>query len=170
MKSILVAAVMLASVGSAMAADVYDAVYVSDMKLCEQAKTKGADIHQALFDLKARAVAPRLGVWMSESYCSFLNQTTGVSPMADNDPTDVDLYSTARCIGYDLDFLDQVVVSHDSMGINESNGDTVETPPAKVQIISLREGMTGYVPDTDSIAGIYTLCEAIKPKDLVYGD
>lgn len=165
MKISLVAALLLAGVGTAWAQDAYDAVYVSDPAVCERAGEP--DMNTVLFELQARAIAPREGIWITgEMTCSFHDFTTHPSPIAMG-PEDVDLFATARCTAYDIDFLDMVVVSAMSMGINMDNGDTEQKPRPKVQVISLRADSKSLTPeDYDYYAGIYTKCDALTAEDL----
>jgi opacity protein-like surface antigen len=158
------AALMLVSMGSAMAADVYDAVYVSDAAVCERAGE--ADMGQVLFDLHAAAVAPRVGFWVGgEMNCTLYDPAEHPSPIADT-PADVEIYATARCYAAEVDFRDSVIVTSVSQGINLDNGDTGETPPAKIEVMSMRADLGGEtVRAQDGYAGIYTLCEALKAEN-----
>jgi hypothetical protein len=161
----LAAALMLASVGSAMAAEVYDSVYVSDMAVCERAGED--DIGKVLFDLQAAAVVPHKGFWVGgEMTCTLEDQVEHPSPIADTE-ADVEIYATARCHAAEIDFRDDVIVTSVSQNINLDNGDTEETPPAKVEVMSMRADLGGEsIREQDGYAGIYTLCEAINPEAL----
>jgi hypothetical protein len=165
MKLGFAAAAMLMSIGSASAAEVYDSVYVTDMAVC--ARAGEADIGKVLFDLQAAAVVPHKGIWVGgEMTCTLVDQTEHPSPIADT-PADVEIYATARCNAADLDFRDQVIITSVSQAINQDNGDTEETPPAKVEVMSMRSDLGGEsIREQDGYAGIYTLCEAIKPEAL----
>lgn len=165
MKVSLAAALMLLATGTSMAADAYDAIYVSNPAVCERADEP--DMNLVLYELQASAVAPRVGIWIDgEMNCSFYDFTTHPSPIAMG-PEDVDLFATARCSAYDIDFLDMVVVSAMSMGINMDNGDTEEEPEPKVQVISLRADTKNLTTeDWDHYAGIYTRCDALTVEDL----
>jgi hypothetical protein len=169
MKLSLATAMMLLATGSAMAADAYDAIYVSDPAVCERAGEP--DMNTVLYELKASAVAPRIGVWIEgEMNCAFYDLTMHPSPIAES-PKDVDIFATARCTAYDIDFLDTVVVSANSAGINMDNGDTEETPEPKVQLISMRADIKGLTSDDwDYYAGIYTKCDALTVEDLQWKD
>jgi len=158
------ATLMLVSVGSAMAADAYDAIYVSDMAVCERAGD--ADMGKVLFDLQATAVAPRIGFWVGgEMSCTLYDATEHPSPIADT-PADVEIYATARCYSADLDFRDDVIVTSVSQGINGDNGDTGQTPPAKIEVMSMRADVGGEtMREQDGYAGIYTVCAALKAEN-----
>jgi hypothetical protein len=163
----LAATLMLLATGTSMAADAYDAVYVSDPAVCDRADEP--DMNTVLYELKATAVAPRVGVWIEgEMNCAFYDLTMHPSPIAES-PADVDIFATARCTAYDVDFLDLVVVSANSMGINMANGDTGEVTEDKVQLISLRADTAKLAPDDwDYYAGIYTKCDALTVEDLAW--
>lgn len=165
MKLSMAAALALLATGSAMAADAYDAVYVSDPAVCERAGEP--DMNLVLYELKAKAVAPRVGVWIDgEMNCTFHDLTMHPSPIAEN-AAHVDIFATARCTAYDIDFLDTVVVSAHSAGINMANGDTEQDPEDQVQLISLRADIKGLTTeDWDYYAGIYTKCAALTVEDL----
>lgn len=167
MKFNLAAAIMLVSIGSATAADLYDAVYVSDPAVC--AKAGDPDLRKVLFDLQATAVVPRIGFWVGgEMDCTLVDATEHPSPIADK-PTDVEIYATARCYGADLDFRDSVVVTAVSQGINGSNGDTGQVPEDKVEVMSMRADLGGEtVRELDGYAGIYTRCAALKAEDFAW--
>lgn len=167
MKISLAAALLLLATGTVLAADAYDSVYVSDPAVCKRAGE--ANMNNVLYELKANAVAPRVGIWIEgEMNCSFYDLTMHPSPIAES-PEDVDIFATARCTAYDIDFLDMVVVSAHSLGINMSNGDTEETPEDKVQVISLRADTANRTKgDWDYYAGIYTKCDALTVEDLAW--
>ena len=160
MRTIIAASLMLFSIGSATAQDVYDAVFVSDPAVCERAGE--ADMGKVLFDLQAKAVAPRSGIWVGgELACKLLDLRTHPSSW------DVEeIYATARCTGPYIDFIDSVVVTSDSQNINRTVGDTGIEPPAMVEVMSLRQGAnTDAAPDADGYAGVYTICDALTAED-----
>ncbi|WP_375450875.1 hypothetical protein [uncultured Devosia sp.] len=158
MKLVLVTAICLVGVGSATAADVFDAIYVLDPAACERAGE--ADFANVLFELQASVVAPRTGIWVGgELACTLVDFREYPSPIAETSE-DVELYASARCHGYDLDFLDTVVLTAVSQQINMANGDTGEVPEDKMQIISMRADIGGEAI-TDGYAGIYTRCDAL---------
>ena len=160
MKLGLATIVMLASVVSATAADVYDSVYVTDMAVCERAGGDEA-IGQILFDLQAAAVSPRVGIWMGELSCK-LNDVRMNSGTWGTD----EVNATARCDGPYLAFLDQVAITSDSGNINLTWGDQEGTPPAMVEVISMKHGdSTDAVRDPESYAGVYQLCDTLTAKD-----
>lgn len=167
MKLNLAAAIMLLSVGSATAADLYDAVYVSDPAVC--AKAGDPDMGKVLFDLHATAVAPRVGFWVGgEMTCTMVDASEHPSPIADK-PTDVEIYATARCYAADLDFRDSVIVTAVSQGINGSNGDTGLVPEDKVEVMSMRADVGGEtMREQDGYAGIYTRCADLKAEDFAW--
>ncbi|MEO8685231.1 MAG: hypothetical protein ABI414_10375 [Devosia sp.] len=167
MKLSLAAAIMLVSVGSATAADLYDAVYVSDAAVC--AKAGDPDMGKVLFDLQATAVAPRIGFWVGgEMTCTLVDQTEHPSPIADT-PADVEIYASARCNAAEVDFRDSVIITAVSQGINLENGDTGETPPDKVEVMSMRADIGGEtIREQDGYAGIFTRCEALKAEDFAW--
>ena len=167
MKLGLAAAIMLVSVGSATAADLYDAVYVSDAAVC--AKAGDPDMGKVLFDLQATAVVPRVGFWVrGEMTCTLMDPTEHPSPIAET-PADVEIYATARCNAAEVDFRDSVIVTAVSQGINLDNGDTGETPPAKVEVMSMRADIGGEaIREQDGYAGIYTVCDALKAEDFAW--
>lgn len=158
------AAAMLLSVGSAMAADALDAVYVSDPAVCDRAGED--DMGQVLFDLGATAVAPRIGFWVGgEMACQLMDATEHPSPIAET-AADVEIYATARCYAAYLDFRDSVIVTAVSQGINASNGDTEEVPEPKIEVMSMRADIGGEtIREQDGYAGIHTLCEALAAED-----
>lgn len=165
----LAAALMLLATGTAMAADVYDAVFVTNTAVCDQA---GADdMAQVLFDLEATALVPMQGIWSrGEMVCTLRNIDTDLSPIADG-PDEVEIYATARCHAYDIDFIDPVVISAYSQGINAENGDDgIDHPPGeKVQLYSMRADLRAEgAPDYDNYAGIYTRCEALTAEDFAW--
>lgn len=161
MKLSLATLMMLASIGSAMAADQYDAIYVSDPAVCEQAK--GRNVRDVLFDLNAAAVMPRVGIWMGELECKLndVRMTQSVwGPVEE-------VSSTARCTGPYLDFIDGVTMTSDSSNINLAWGDKEGTPPSMIEVFSLLHGpSTDEERDADSYAGVYTLCEGITFDDI----
>ena len=162
MKLGLATMVMLASVGSATAADVYDSVYVTDPAVCERA---GGDeeIGQILFELQASAVAPRVGIRMGELVCK-LNDLRMNSGTWGTD----EVNATARCDGPYLAFLDQVAITSDSGNINLTWGDQEGTPPAMVEIISMKHGdSTDAQRDKTSYAGVYTVCDKLAAADFM---
>ena len=162
MKLGLATIVMLASVGSATAADVYDSVYVTDPAVCERA---GGDeeIGQILFELQASAVAPRVGIRMGELTCKLNDLRMNAGTWGTDE-----VNATARCDGPYLAFLDQVAITSDSGNINLTWGDQEGTPPAMVEIISMKHGdSTDAQRDKDSYAGVYTLCDKLTAADFV---
>ena len=167
MKFGLSAAMLLMSVGSAMAADAYDAVYVSNPAVCERAGE--ADMTAVLFDLQATAVAPRSAMWVQgEMTCTLVNQTTHLSPIADTD-ADVEIFATGRCYGAYVDFADQLVLTTVSQNINLANGDTGEAQPERLEIMSMRADLGGDDrKTTDGYAGLYTKCDALKAEDFAW--
>ena len=161
MKFRLATLMMLASIGSAMAADQYDAVYATDPAACERT---GEELGQALFELQAAIVAPRVGIWMGELECKFNDVRMNPS----NWGTVEEVYATARCDGPYLAFIDQVAITSDSGNINLAWGDREGTPPAMVEILSMKHGeSTDAERDPQDYAGVYTLCEGLTAKDLV---
>lgn len=156
----IAAALMLVSIGTAMA-DQYDAVYVSDPAVCERASE--ADMGQVLFDLNASAVAPRVGIWMGELECKLVDLRMNAS----NWGTD-EVYATARCDGPYLAYIDNVVVTSDSGNINLAWGDREGTPPAMVEVLSMRHGdSTDAERDPENYAGVYQACEALTAADFI---
>ena len=152
---------MLASIGSAMAADQYDAVYATDPAACEKT---GEDMGEALFGLQAAIVAPRVGIWMGELECKFNDVHMNPSTWGQVE----EVYATARCDGPYLAFIDNVVITSDSSNINLAWGDQEGTPPAMVEILSMKHGeSTDAERDPQDYAGVYTLCEGLTPEDLV---
>ncbi|MET3897237.1 hypothetical protein ABIB57_001174 [Devosia sp. UYZn731] len=157
----IAAALMLVSVGAAMA-DQYDAVYVSDPAVCERAGE--ADMGQVLFDLKAAAVSPRVGIWMGELGCKLVDVHMNESNWGGTQ----EVYAAARCDGPYLAFIDTVVVTSDSGNINLAWGDREGTPPAMVEVLSMKHGdSTDAERDPESYAGVYTQCDALKPADFI---
>jgi hypothetical protein len=161
MKTILATAMLLAGMGSALAADAYDALYVSDPAVCERAGED--DMGQVLFELQAAAVAPRLGIWLGgELTCKLVDVRLNPS----NWGAVEEVYSTARCDGPYLAFIDSVVVTSDSGNINLAVGDTDILPPAMVEVLSMRHGdSTDAERDPASYAGVYTICETLTAAD-----
>ena len=161
MRVSLVTCLMLASAGSAMATDVYDAVYVSDPAVCERTNE---DMREVLFDLQAAAISPRVGIWMGELGCKLHD----VRMNASNWGTE-EVYATARCDGPYLAFIDTVVVTSDSSNINLAWGDREGTPPAMVEVLSLKHGDSTDAQERDpqSYAGVYTLCEGLTAEDFI---
>lgn len=156
----IAAALMLVSVGTAMA-DQYDAVYVSDPAVCERANE--ADMGQVLFDLQASAVAPRVGIWMGELGCKLVDQRMNASNWGTEE-----VYATARCDGPYLAFIDTVAVTSDSGNINLAWGDRDGTPPAMVEVLSMRHGdSTDAERDPESYAGVYQVCDALTAADFI---
>jgi hypothetical protein len=152
------AALMLLSVGTAMA-DQYDAVYVSDPAVC--ARAGEGSMGQALFDLHAAAVSPRVGIWMGELACSMVDAHSNVSTTGTDE-----IYAIARCEGPYLTFIDTVLVTSDSSNINLAWGDQEGTPPAMVEVISMKHGdSTDAERDPESYAGVYTKCDALTPEN-----
>lgn len=161
MKLSLASLIMLAASGSAMAADQYDAVYATDPAACERT---GEDLGQALFELQAAVVAPRIGIWMGELECKFNDVRMNPS----NWGVVEEVYATARCDGPYLAFIDQVAITSDSGNINLAWGDQDGTPPAMVEILSMRHGdSTDAERDPLDYAGVYTLCDGVTAADLV---
>jgi hypothetical protein len=161
MKSAIATLLMLASIGSAMAADQYDAVYATDPAACEKT---GEDMGQALFELQAAIVAPRVGIWMGELECKFNDVRMNPSPWRQVE----EVYATARCYGPYLAFIDLVAITSDSSNINLAWGDQEGTPPAMVEILSMKHGeSTDAERDPQDYAGVYTLCEGVTTEDLV---
>jgi hypothetical protein len=154
-------ALMLASIGSALAADQYDAVYATDPAACEKT---GEDMGQALFELKAAIVAPRVGIWMGELECKFNDVRMNPSPWGQVE----EVYATARCDGPYLALIDQVAITSDSSNINLAWGDQEGIPPAMVEILSMRHGeSTDAERNPQDYAGVYALCEGLTAEDLV---
>lgn len=167
MRACLVAGLILAGVGSAMAADAYDTIYVSDEAVCERADE--ADMSAVLFELQASAVAPRSAIWVQgELVCDLVNETTHRSPIAETD-ADVEIFATARCHGAYADFSDQLVLTSVSQNINLANGDSAETPPARLEVMSMRADIGGDDRrQTDGYAGLYTQCDALMPESFAW--
>ena len=169
MRANLATTMLLLATASVAAEDIYDAVFVSNKAACDRAAE--AEFGQVLFDLQATVLIPRHGIWSGgELVCTMRNLDTDVSPIADT-PADLELYGTARCHGYDLDFIDQVVVSGFAQGINAENGDDgVDHPPGeKVQLYSMRADLRAPdVPDYDKYAGIYTRCDGLTLEDVAW--
>jgi hypothetical protein len=158
----LAVTMMLASVGTAIAADAYDAVYVSDPAVCERADEP--DMSAVLFELQAAAVSPRVGIWLGELDCKLVDQRLHQS----NWGTD-EVYATARCDGPYLAFIDNVVVTSNSGNINLAWGDREGTPPDMVEIISMRHGdSTDAERDPEDYAGVYTKCEKLTAEDFAW--
>jgi hypothetical protein len=79
-----------------------------------------------------------------------------------------EVYATARCEGPYLAFIDQVAVTSDSGNINLAWGDQEGTPPAMVEILSMKHGeSTDAAREPLDYAGVYTLCEGLTAADLV---
>jgi hypothetical protein len=161
MKFPLATVMMLASIGSAVAADQYDAVYATDPAVCDRS---GEELGEALFELQAAVVAPRVGIWMGELECRFHDVRMNPSTWG----TVEEVYATARCDGFSLAFIDTVAITSDSSNINLTWGDQEGTPPAMVEILSMRHGdSTDAERDPESYAGVYTLCEGLTAEDLI---
>lgn len=161
MKFSLVTMMMLASIGSAIAADQYDAVYATDPAICDRT---GEELGEALFELQAAVVAPRVGIWMGELECKFHDVRMNPSNWGEVE----DVYATARCDGFSLAFIDTVAITSDSGNINLAWGDQEGTPPAMVEILSMKHGdSTDAERDPESYAGVYTICEGLTAEDLV---
>lgn len=169
MRMALATAMALLATASVAAEDIYDAVFVSDPAVCERAGE--ADFAQVLFELQATVLIPRHGIWSGgELVCTTRNFDTGLSPLADG-PDDIELYATARCHAYDLDFIDQIVVSGFAQQVNAENGDDgIDHPPGeKVQLYSMRADLRAPdVPDYDKYAGIYTRCDGLTLEDVAW--
>jgi hypothetical protein len=164
MKTALATCMMLACVGSALAADVYDNVYVSNPAVCERAGE--ADMNVVLFELQAAAVSPRQAIWVGgEMTCSLVDVRTMPSAMH-WDPKDTEIMASARCYAPYQDYLDQLVITNVSQNINLHYGDTEEPVPPTVEIISMRADLGGEaMAAADGYDGIYTLCERLTPED-----
>ncbi|MDB5505781.1 MAG: hypothetical protein JWR75_419 [Devosia sp.] len=160
MKLLWPATLLLLGIGPALADDVYDAVYVSDPAVCERAGE--ADMNAVLYDLAATAIEPRRGFYVAgEMMCTLVDQTTHMSPIASTED-DLEIFATARCNAYDIDFRDQVIITPVSQHINASNGDTDAVIPDQMEVISMRADLGGEgQATTDGYAGIYTRCDAI---------
>lgn len=163
MRLLLASVTCLLGTGAALAADAYDAVYVSDPAVC--ARAGESNLNTVLFDLQASAVSPRKAIWVAgEMECTLVDVRTTPSAMH-WDPADTEILASARCYAPYQDYLDQLVITNTSQNINQSNGDSEEQPPAKVEIISMRADLGGEaVAKADGYAGIYTLCEALTPE------
>lgn len=169
MKPILVMLIGLAGTGAALAADAYDAVYVSNPSVCDRAGE--ANMSTVLFDLQAAAVSPRQAIWVGgEMECTLADVRTVPSAMH-WDPADTEILASARCYAPYEDYLDPVVITNVSQNINLSNGDSDAPMPAKVEIISMRADLGGEaLAKADGYDGVYTLCEALKPEDFGWGN
>lgn len=161
MRLVIATVMAFVGVGSVLAADQYDAVYATDPAACERT---GEELGQALFELQAAVIAPRIGIWMGELECRFNDVRMNPS----NRGTVEEVYATARCDGPYLAFIDQVAVTSDSSNINLAWGDQDGTPPAMVEVLSMRHGdSTDAERDPQDYAGVYTLCEGVTAEDLV---
>ena len=167
MKIVFVAAISLFSVASAMAEEVYDHIYVSDPAVCERAGEE--DMSAVLFELSAAAVSPREGIWVGgEMTCTLADVSTNMSPIG-WESEDGEVLATARCLGPYLDFRDELVLTTSSQGINLHYGDTGETPPLSLEIMSMRADIGGdEVAQTDGYDGIYTVCRALSAEDFAW--
>lgn len=162
MKWTFAPAIVMLMTGAAVAADQYDAVYVSDPAVCERAGEE--DMTGVLFELGAAAVAPRVGIWMGEMSC-LLND---VRMNPSNWGAVEEVYATARCDGPYVAFIDPVAISSDTGNINLAWGDRDGTPPERVEIFSVLHGQsTDAERDPESYAGVYTICEALSAQDFI---
>lgn len=161
MKFLVGTTMMLLATASAMAADQYDAVYATDPAVCERV---GEGLGEALFELQAAVVAPRVGIWMGELECKFNDVRMNPS----NWGVVEEVYATARCDGPYLAFIDTVAITSDSGNINLAWGDQEGTPPAMVEVLSMRHGdSTDAERDPESYAGVYTICDGLTAEDLI---
>lgn len=165
MKNTVAAILMLAGTGSAMAADAYDAIYVSNPAVCERAGE--ADMGAVLFELQAAAVSPRQAIWVGgEMTCSLIDVRTMPSAMHWA-PEDTEIMASARCYAPYEDFLDNLVITNVSQNINLAQGDSPEPGPATVEIISMRADLGGEdMAAQDGYDGLYTLCEGLTAEAL----
>lgn len=153
--------IMLVGTGAVVAQDQYDAIYVSDPAVCEQAD--GANVRDLLFDLEAAAVSPRVGIWMGELECKLNDVRMNPSVWGAVE----EVYATARCDGPYLAYIDTVAITSDSSNINLAWGDQEGTPPPMVEVLSVLHGLsTDAEPDPQSYAGVYTLCDGITLEDI----
>jgi hypothetical protein len=110
-----------------------------------------------LFEEDAWLVLPRQALLAGEIGCRFYNVQEIASAFGDTP----EILATVRCHGFDIDFLDQVVVEADSFGINQSFGDDgIEHQVGeKVEVISMRADANP--PDYENYAGLYSRCDAL---------
>jgi len=166
-KTAHVAALTAISITSAMAQEVYDNIYVSDPAVCERAGE--GDMNAVLFELSAAAVSPREAIWVGgEMTCTLADVSTNMSPMR-WESEDGEVLATARCLGPYIDFRDELVLTTSSQGINLHYGDTGETPPLSLEIMSMRADLGGEeLAETDGYDGIYTVCPALSAEDFAW--
>jgi len=166
MKFSLATVIMLASIGSAMAADAYDALYVSDPAVC--ARAGEADMNLVLFELQAAAVSPRRAIFVGgEMSCDLVDVRTMPSAMH-WDPADTEILASARCYAPYEDYLDHLVITNVSQNINLHYGDADQPIPPTVEIISMRADLGGEdLAAADGYDGIYTLCETLTAEDFI---
>ncbi|MDV3250630.1 hypothetical protein DevBK_04705 [Devosia sp. BK] len=167
MRTAIVAALVVCSIGGALADDAYDTIYVSDPAVCDQAG-KG-DIESVLFDLQASAVLPREAIWVrGEMICRLVDVRMSPSAMGWDDG-DTEVLATARCYGPYEDYMDQVVLTNVSQNINLHYGDTGEPIPPSLEIISMRADLGGEeMAKSDGYDGIYTACPPLTAKDFAW--
>jgi hypothetical protein len=158
MKVLWAAGFMIMATGSALAADYYDAAYVTDPAVCERAGEK--PVMDLLFEEDAWLVLPRQALLAGEIGCRFYNVQEIASALGHTP----EILATVRCHGFDIDFLDQVVVEADSFGINQSFGDDgIEHQVGeKVEVISMRSDANP--PDYENYAGLYSRCDALTEE------
>ena len=102
---------------------------------------------------------------MGELTCKLLDVRMNPS----NWGTVEEVYSTARCDGPYLAFIDNIAITSDSGNINLAWGDREGAPPAMVEIISMRHGdSTDAERDPESYAGVYTKCDALTAEDFAW--
>lgn len=157
-------ALVLFATGAAAASDYYDAAYVSKETVCERAGEK--PLVDILFEEDAWLVLPRQTIMAAEIGCR-LNNVQEIDSAFGDVP---EILATARCHGFEIDFLDQIVIEADSFGINQSFGDDgVEHQIGeKVEVLSMRAD-TGP-EDYENYAGVYTRCDALTEEALTWGE
>ncbi|RYE50334.1 MAG: hypothetical protein EOP18_13550 [Rhizobiaceae bacterium] len=164
MRALCAVAFTVLATGSALGADYYDAAYVSSPVVCERAGEK--PVMDLLFEEDAWLVLPRQSILAGEMGCRLYNvqEITGVFGGGP------EILATARCHGFEIDFLDQVVIEADSFGINQSFGDDgVEHQLGeKVEIVSMRADATP--PDYENYAGLYTRCDALTEEAMTWAE
>lgn len=158
MRTTLGIALILLATSAAMGSDYYDAAYVSDPAVCERAGEK--PLSDLLFEEEAWLVLPRQAILAGEMSCGLYN----AQEIASSFGGAPEILATARCHGFEIDFLDQVVVETDSFGINMSRGDDgIEHELGEmVEVVSMRAATNP--PDYENYAGLYTRCDALTEE------
>lgn len=158
MKTLLVAGFTILAVSATVASDYYDAAYVSHPAVCERAGEK--PFTDLLFEEDAWLVLPRQTIFAGEMSCR-LYKIEEIESAFGGLP---EILATARCHGFEIDFLDQVVIETDSFGINQSFGDDgIEHQPGeKVEVLSMRAAANP--PNYENYAGLYTRCDALTEE------